>query len=224
MVAGCVRGDTLATYWRQRGAERPRGPRPRPRGGRLASMSAAAPPPPRALVLRPMTERDVPAVAAIDGRAFGAGAWPQRAFLAELRENRFARYFVLGERDGPPLGYAGCWLMPDGLHIVTLGVEPAQQRRGLGAALVMHAVDLALEARAPAVRLECRASNEAAQALYRGFGFEVVGRRRRYYSDDEDALVMVLAEVGAPPVRARLEARRARLGRERGIGLTRMGA
>ena len=170
-----------------------------------------------------MTERDVPAVAAIDLRAFGAGAWPRRAFLAELRENRFARYFVLGEPDGAPLGYAGCWLMPNGVHIVTLGVDPDQRRRGLGAVLVMRAVELALEAQAPAVRLECRASNDAAQALYRGFGFEVVGRRRRYYADDEDALIMVLAEVGAPPARARLAVQRARLRRERGIGLTRIG-
>jgi ribosomal-protein-alanine N-acetyltransferase len=39
--------------------------------------------------------------------------------------------------------------------------------------------------------LEVRASNDVAQALYRSFGFEVAGRRPRYYSDDgEDALVM----------------------------------
>ena len=41
--------------------------------------------------------------------------------------------------------------------------------------------------------LEVRAGNEAAQALYRHFGFEVTGRRRNYYREPtEDALVMTL--------------------------------
>ena len=47
--------------------------------------------------------------------------------------------------------------------------------------------------------LEVRDSNEAAQALYRSFGFEVAGRRPRYYTDDgEDALVMTTPELGDP--------------------------
>lgn len=186
-------------------------------------MSGAPSTPPRALVLRPMAARDVAVVARLDGRAFGGGAWPERAFRAELGENRVARYFVLGEAGAPPQGYVGCWVLPDGVHIVTLGVDPEHRRQGLGAILVMRAVELALEERAPALRLECRASNAAAQALYRGFGFEVVGRRRRYYRDNkEDALLMVLPEVGSPAARARLDAQRARLDRERRIGLTRV--
>jgi ribosomal-protein-alanine N-acetyltransferase len=160
-----------------------------------------------------MAAGDVAAVARLDGRAFGGGAWTERTFQAELGENRVARYFVLGEAGAPPLGYVGCWVLPDGVHIVTLGVDPAHRRRGLGAILVMRAVDLALEVGAPALRLECRASNAAAQALYRRFGFAVVGRRRRYYRDKEDALLMVLPEVGSPAARARLQTQRARLAR-----------
>jgi ribosomal-protein-alanine N-acetyltransferase len=46
--------------------------------------------------------------------------------------------------------------------------------------------------------LEVRAGNEAAQTLYRKFGFEVVGHRPRYYQDNhEDALLMTLAPLKA---------------------------
>ena len=46
--------------------------------------------------------------------------------------------------------------------------------------------------------LEVRAGNEAAQDLYRKFGFEVVGRRPRYYQDNfEDALLMTLPVLSA---------------------------
>ena len=41
--------------------------------------------------------------------------------------------------------------------------------------------------------LEVRASNVAAQAMYYKFGYEEVGRRPRYYKDnDEDAILMTL--------------------------------
>ena len=60
--------------------------------------------------------------------------------------------------------------------------------------------------------LEVRASNEAAQALYRAFGFDVAGRRARYYTDDgEDALVMTTPALDDPRMRAVLATERERL-------------
>jgi ribosomal-protein-alanine N-acetyltransferase len=52
-----------------------------------------------------------------------------------------------------------------------------------------------------------------AQALYRAFGFEIVGRRRAYYTDDgEDALVMTTPELTDPVMRSVMAAERERLG------------
>jgi ribosomal protein S18 acetylase RimI-like enzyme len=49
------------------------------------------------------------------------------------------------------------------------------------------------EAAAQAV-LEVRAQNAAAQKLYQACGFEVIGRRRRYYKAPvEDALLMAVS-------------------------------
>jgi ribosomal-protein-alanine N-acetyltransferase len=60
--------------------------------------------------------------------------------------------------------------------------------------------------------LEVRESNRVAQALYAGFGFEVLGRRRAYYTDDgEDALIMTTPDLDAPAMRAILDAERRRL-------------
>ena len=171
-----------------------------------------------------MAVGDVPAVGGIDARAFGEGGWPESAFLAELRENRLARYFVVAEPGIPALlGYVGCWVLADAVHLVTIGVDPVYQRQGIGDLLVMRALDLALEAGVPAVTLECRASNDAAQSLYRKHGFEVVGRRRRYYADKEDALIMTRAEVGGAAFRAELAAAQTAHAHERGISLTRVG-
>ena len=179
-----------------------------------------------------MAVGDVTVVAGIDARAFGAGGWPESAFLAELRENRLARYFVVatpaeeGEilgSGGLPLGYIGCWVVADAVHIVTVGVEPEFQRQGLGDLLVIRALELAWEARVLEATLECRASNVAAQALYRKYGFDVAGRRRRYYSDREDALIMTASGIDAASFRARVDASRADHAARYGIALTRIG-
>lgn len=77
------------------------------------------------------------------------------------------------------------------LHINNIGVREFARRRGIGTALLAHALEKGAQGGAHTVLLELRASNESAHALYRQHGFEIVGRRRNYYHDpSEDALVM----------------------------------
>lgn len=88
------------------------------------------------------------------------------------------------------IGYLEARLAADELHVLALAVVPAWRRRGVGAALVAHAVAAAEAAGARAAHLELRVSNAPAQALYRCLGFAVVGARPRYYGDGEDALLL----------------------------------
>ncbi|MBZ0253853.1 MAG: GNAT family N-acetyltransferase, partial [Candidatus Methylomirabilis sp.] len=77
------------------------------------------------------------------------------------------------------------------VHLLNLAVAPAHRRRGLGAALYDETAAALRVVGARVMFLEVRPSNEAALALYRSRGLEVVGRRRRYYADNgEDAIVM----------------------------------
>jgi ribosomal-protein-alanine N-acetyltransferase len=51
-------------------------------------------------------------------------------------------------------------------------------------------------------RLELAASNDPARGLYERLGFMVVGRRKRYYPDGDDALLlsrMISSGRSAPP-------------------------
>ncbi|MCL4507345.1 MAG: ribosomal-protein-alanine N-acetyltransferase, partial [Chloroflexi bacterium] len=55
--------------------------------------------------------------------------------------------------------------------------------------------------------LEVRVSNTVAQNLYRKYGFSEIGRRKRYYRDnDEDALIMTVENFVEPEYRAQLDA------------------
>ena len=176
----------------------------------------------RGIAIRPMTAIDVARVGEIDKRAFGQGAWPERAFVRELQTNRVARYFVLDPGGGRPLAaYLGCWVLPGELHIVTVAVDPEDQRGGLGEALVQHALDVGYETGADSVTLECRESNAAAQALYRKYQFRQVGRRRRYYRDtNEDAIILTAHGISGPDYRASVERLRAQHRSRHGLSVT----
>ena len=91
----------------------------------------------------------------------------------------------------PILGFAGMWILYDEAHITTIGVDPQHRGRGLGELLLVDLFAEALRRGASWLTLEVRVSNAAAQELYRKYGFDVQGTRRRYYSDNnEDAYIM----------------------------------
>lgn len=160
-----------------------------------------------ALAVGAMRREDIPAVHEIERLSFRT-PWPAYAFEQELVGNRLARYLVARDAERV-VGFAGIWLMVDEAHITTFGVHPQERRRGVGRRLLLSLLELSHEIGASRMTLEVRASNVAAQGLYRAFGFGVVGRRPRYYTDDgEDALVM-----STPPIRG-IEMRRI-LARER---------
>lgn len=81
----------------------------------------------------------------------------------------------------------------DEAEILTLGVVPEARRQGRGRALLRQAAAGALAAGAERLFIEVAAGNGPAIALYGGSGFVEVGRRRRYYPDGDDALVMMLS-------------------------------
>jgi [ribosomal protein S18]-alanine N-acetyltransferase len=162
------------------------------------------------VVVDPMRADDVPAVHEIERLSFST-PWPAYAFEQELKGNRLARYIVAraGER---LVGFAGMWLMVDEAHVTTFGVHPEWRRQGIGRQLLLNLIELSVAIGARRMTLEVRASNHSAQALYQAFGFEVAGRRTRYYTDDgEDALVMTTPPLGDPSMLEVVSAERRRL-------------
>ena len=78
----------------------------------------------------------------------------------------------------------------DEAEILMLAVLPAARRQGLGRRLVEACAAEAARHGATTLFLEVAAGNDAARALYRATGFAQVGRRRGYYADGADALVL----------------------------------
>lgn len=147
------------------------------------------------IAIREMTRRDIPGVAILERTVFPT-PWSARIFFDELSMANRA-YLVAEDAEGDLLGYAGLLLVESDAHITTLAVEPRARRHRLGSRLMLALVDRALTAGASHLTLEVRMSNEAAQHLYRRFGFAPVGLRKDYYRD-EDALIMWAIDIDTP--------------------------
>ncbi len=150
--------------------------------------------------LRPMTAGDLDAVVVLEPELFGRQAWSRSAYLGEL--DLPGRHYTVAVQTltQDVVGYAGIDLSPEAM-VMTVGVAPAHQRRGLGRALMHDLLDAARAARSREVHLEVRADDAGAQALYESLGFETIGRRRGYYHGI-DALTMRLRLMPRPGIRA----------------------
>lgn len=139
-------------------------------------------------LVRDMRPADLPVVDELEHRLFG-DPWPQHFFLDALSAPEAV--CRVAERKGEVAGYLVATILAPTAELQNVATAPEHQRGGVARALLD---DLVATCRARGVRslaLEVRASNAAAQTLYRAYGFRVNGLRRGYYeSPEEDALLM----------------------------------
>ena len=181
--------------------------------------------------VEPMRWEDVPAVMAIEHASFTL-PWSDYTYRHELLENVHSHYFVVRRLDHAPVkhlswlarlrsqpkdsalivGYGGFWSIVDEAHISTIASHPHWRGRGVGELMLLAMVERAIDLKAAMVTLEVRVTNSVAKNLYKKYGFEVVGRRPRYYRDnDEDADLMTVEGVQQPEYRRKLKILRAAL-------------
>ncbi|MEN0652918.1 MULTISPECIES: ribosomal protein S18-alanine N-acetyltransferase [Hyphobacterium] len=91
---------------------------------------------------------------------------------------------------GEPVGFALLQSVLDEAEVLTLAVTRTARGHGRGRALLEAAESAARERGARRVFLDVSDRNRAGLALYRAAGFRETGRRRAYYSDGSDAILM----------------------------------
>lgn len=180
-----------------------------------------------------MKYEDISQVAQIDREAFpGEWVFRSQAAYRQDLDNPSIRYIVacrdkdapesrLQEMPRPPwykrilsherrpntrehiVGFSGFWMMVGEAHIIAIGVRNGYRQLGIGESLLIATIELAQILNANLVTLEVRASNKVAQELYKKYGFEVTGRRLKYYSSDgEDAVIMSTDSITSPSFQA----------------------
>jgi ribosomal-protein-alanine N-acetyltransferase len=136
----------------------------------------------------PASWRDTRALVKLDRRCFkpidafawyeflGLCLWPTVISLKALAGDRIVGFIAGDPRPGE--GHT---------IIVTIGVDPDWQGRGIGEQLMRAVEDRSALAR---LQLMVRVSNMPALKLYRKLGYDIVDTWRAYYADGEDAYLM----------------------------------
>ncbi len=141
------------------------------------------------IVIRAMTEADLPAVVAVE-RASYQFPWSEGVFRDCLRVGYTCRVVELA---GVIIGHAILSVGAGEAHILNLCVREEFRCRGVGRRLLEHLLERGRLAGMTEAFLEVRPSNTAAIRLYQSMGFRQVGLRRGYYQavgGREDAAVL----------------------------------
>ncbi|MEX1177487.1 MAG: ribosomal protein S18-alanine N-acetyltransferase [Nitriliruptor sp.] len=143
---------------------------------------------PGELRVRPAVPGDVAAIVTVEHAAFDR-AWSPETFETELAHPD-RRWLVATTDDGEVVAVGGVADLAGDAHVLSVAVDPAHRRTGIGTRIVRALLDAAGQLGCRAVTLEVRASNAAARELYRRCGFTEAGTRPGYYADGEDAVVL----------------------------------
>lgn len=138
--------------------------------------------------IRPMTEGDVSAVAALEAKIFN-DAWSETLYRETIQSGRYDCQVLLVE--DALVGYFCGQVILDEAEVHRIAVDPGQRGHGYGQVLLADFLDRVKGQEVISVLLEVRAGNVAAIGLYEKNGFETIGRRKEYYQKPkEDALIM----------------------------------
>lgn len=138
---------------------------------------------------------EIEAILVLDRLCFG-GLWSIYSYRRELTNDNSHFIGISVAKSLAPatqglIGFGCFWAILDEAHITLLGIHPDYQCQGLGALLLKALLDKARAIEMARSTLEVRASNQVAIKLYEKYGFQAVGRRKKYYQDnDEDGVIM----------------------------------
>ena len=146
--------------------------------------------------VRAATPEDAAGIAALEALCFGKDAWTPPLVVSEL--TGADRGSLVATEDGGLVGYAMTLASGDVVDLLRIAVHPERRRQGVARTLLQAVLAQASRTPAERVLLEVRVGNDAARAFYAAAGFAEIARRRGYYRDGSDALVLALPLPGPP--------------------------
>lgn len=158
----------------------------------LVEPEIVVPAPPTDYEVRPLTAKHLKEVLRLNLRCFKKGEnYTKYTFNYLLSEPRTLSYRVVTPTE-LIVGFVFVMVHENGTgHITTIGVAPEHRRRGLAEKMLIHIENALRKREINTIALEVRVSNLAAQSLYRGLNYSIVQRLESYYSNGEDAFLMV---------------------------------
>lgn len=141
------------------------------------------------IVYRKMDLSDVPYVYNEEIKIFGKSLG-EKTLYNEIMYNDMSKYFI-ALVDGKRAGYVGSWMTLPNAEILNMFVSEKYRGLGIGKELMGKVIEVCNELEIDNLTLEVRESNLFAIKIYETLGFKVAALRKNYYSNGENALLMI---------------------------------
>ncbi|MGC9345867.1 MAG: ribosomal protein S18-alanine N-acetyltransferase [Candidatus Bathyarchaeales archaeon] len=109
-----------------------------------------------------------------------------KKYLRELEEG----FFVVLDKRNSIVGYAILGEENDKGYLLSIAIHPKKRNQGFATSLLKFLEFKCYEKGLTKMTLEVRVNNEKAIAIYKNLGFVEVGKKKGFYKDGVDALVM----------------------------------
>lgn len=117
--------------------------------------------------------------------------WNANVLKTEL-ENPLSKYIVAIYNNNV-VGYAGIWRAIDEGHITNIVTRKDKRNNKIATQMLEKIIKMAEDEKLKCVTLEVNIKNENAIKLYKKFNFKEVGKRKKYYNNIDDAIIMTLS-------------------------------
>ncbi len=115
--------------------------------------------------------------------------WTYTTLKQEL-ENGKSKYFV-AKQENEILGFAGVLPIIDEINVMNIVVKKNKRNLGIGSLLLEKIINFSKNY--ASITLEVNEKNIPAINLYKKYGFKQVGLRKKYYNNQDNAIIMTLA-------------------------------
>ena len=106
--------------------------------------------------------------------------WTYSILKDEL--NCSSSHYIVAKLNNEIVGFCGIKIVLDSADIMNIVVKKDFRNLGIGTALLNEIITLCLSLNLSSITLEVRKDNEYAISLYKNFGFETLGVRKKYYN------------------------------------------
>lgn len=106
--------------------------------------------------------------------------WTYSILKDEL--NSSSSHYIVARLNNEIVGFGGIKVVLDSADIMNIVVKKNFRNLGIGTSILNEIVALCLSLNLSSITLEVRKDNEYAISLYKNFGFETLGVRKKYYN------------------------------------------
>ena len=116
--------------------------------------------------------------------------WTYRILKSELEDTN--SIYIVAKNDNKIVGFAGIKLIFDEANIMNIVVKKEMRGKKIGSILLENLIIISKTKNAKTITLEVNVNNIPAISLYKKYNFTEIGRRKKYYNNSEDAIIMLL--------------------------------